>query len=237
MTSFVIPDGVRAVPESDGRMVLLNENTGVWHSLNRAGADLYQTLGSSGDIDDAVDRLVQRHRDVPPDRIRGDVERVITELVRRGLLQSTGTYTRYPAAVLMATPDAPGAVPQRHRVVAGVAFVVALVLLRLPFRTSTTLVSTLKRRLATRDATLAEAAHLLATATFVTRHHPGRVACLELSLTAVLTAALLRRRIDWCFGFATDPQTFHSWIEVTGTPVTAVTDDPILPTYTRVTRV
>lgn len=72
-----------------------------------------------------------------------------------------------------------------------------------------------------------------ASAEFVIRHYPGRVTCLELSLTA----AFRRQRIDWCFGFATDPQAFHSWIEVAGNPVTEPTDDPILPTYRRMFRV
>jgi Transglutaminase-like superfamily len=33
--------------------------------------------------------------------------------------------------------------------------------------------------------------------------------------------------VDWCFGTAVDPQTFHTWIEVDGVPVTDPTKDPI----------
>jgi hypothetical protein len=237
MTGFAIPDGVHAVSEPDGRLVVLNERTGNWHALNRAGADLYQELERTADIDQVIEHLARRHRGVPPERIRDDVERVIAELVRRGLLESSGTYTRRPAAVMMAATPGRGTVPRRHRLVAALAFAAALVLLRLPFRISTSAVAALKRRMTGRVATVPEAMRCLAAARFVTRHHPGRVACLELSLTTVLAGLLLGRRIDWCFGFATDPQTFHAWIEVGGTPVSEPTDDPIPPTYRRVFRV
>lgn len=235
MTCFAIPAGVHVVSEPTGRLVVLNERTGSWHALNRAGAELYQELDRTSDLDQIVGQLVRRYPGVAADRIRDDVEHMVVELVHRGLLEPQGGYTRHPAALLMAAE--PAVPPRRHRLVTTVAFVLALVLLRLPFRTSTSVVTTLKRRLAIRDATVPEAAHRLAAARFVTRHYPGRVACLELSLTAVLAAILLRQRIDWCFGVASDPQTFHSWIEAAGTPVTGPTDDPILPTYRRVLRV
>lgn len=237
MSCFVIPDGVHVMPETDGRLVVLNENTGSWHALNRTGVALYQELGRTSDLDDVVDQLTRRYQNVLPDRIREDIDRMVVDLVRRGLLEPAESYLRRPAAVLMATPDSsvPGA--RRHRVLTAVAFVLALVLLRLPFRTSTKAVATVKRWLATQDATASEALRRLVTARLVTRYYPGRVACLELSLTAVLAGVLLRQRIDWCFGFASDPQRFHSWIEVGGTPVTEPTDDPISPTYRRVVRV
>lgn len=236
MTCFVIPDGVHVVPETDGRLVVLNENTGSWHALNRAGADLYEELGRTSDLDDVVNQLARRYQNVLPDRIREDIDRMVADLVRRGLLEPA-SYTRRPAAVLMATPDSSVAASRRHRVLTAIAFAGAVVLLRLPFRTSTKAVTTVKRWLAKQDATESEALRRLVTARLVTRYYPGRVACLELSLTAVLAGALLRQRIDWCFGFASDPQRFHSWIEVGGTPVTEPTDDPILPTYRRVVRV
>ncbi|MFD1047277.1 lasso peptide biosynthesis protein [Kibdelosporangium lantanae] len=41
-------------------------------------------------------------------------------------------------------------------------------------------------------------------------------------------------RIDWCFGFAFDPRTFHAWIAVNGQPVTDNADDPVRSTYQQV---
>jgi hypothetical protein len=237
MTCFAIPNGVHTELDAEGRLVALNERTGNWHALNRVGADLYRELSRAASVDDLVDHVVRRHHGVSPDRVRDDIERMIADLVRRGLLEPADSYTRGPAAVLMATPVEPVGAPRRGRIVTTIAFVVALILLRLPFRTTTNVVGTLKRRLTARDATEAEALSRLASARFVTRHFPGRVACLELSLTAVLAGTFLRQRIDWCFGFATDPQAFHSWIEVAGSPVAGPMDDPILPTYRRVFRV
>jgi hypothetical protein len=238
MTHFRVPKSVHFVHESDGRLTVLNGHTGHWHALNRTGADVYQELVRTSSLDHVVNQLTERYHDIPADRIRNDVVRVIGSLVQRGLLKSTAAaYVRHPDAVLMATPEEPASVPLRYRALTVVAFVLALVLLQLPFRTSTKLVEALKGRVTNRDATVQEAFRQLTTAKFVTRRYPGRVACLELSLTTVLAAALLGRRIDWCFGFATDPQRFHAWIEVGGTPVTEPTDDPILPTYRRVVRV
>jgi hypothetical protein len=235
--TFAIPDGVHVEEDSRGGLVLLNQQAGKWHALNRVGAVVYRELSRTTNVDDAVEHLIRRYPDVSPDRVRDDVECVIADLVRRGLLEPAGGYTRRPAAVLMATPPEQEAGPRRHRAITSVAFAVALVLLRLPFRVQTNVVAGLKRRLTTRDATVSEAAARLASARFVTRHYPGRVACLELSLSAVLSAAFLRQRIDWCFGFATEPRALHSWIEVAGNPVSEPTDDPILPTYRRVFRV
>jgi hypothetical protein len=58
--------------------------------------------------------------------------------------------------------------------------------------------------------------------------YPGRAACLERSLAAVLLAIAVRRRLDWCLGAVPDPYRFHAWVAVAGTPVTAADDDPAL---------
>ena len=235
MISFVVPENVHTSPDADGRLVVLNENTGNWHALNATAADLYQRLVRTATIDNLVGDMAARYRDVPPDRIRADVERIVGELVRRGLLEPADVHIRQPAAMLMAAPATWGV--HRHRLVTAVAFVFALVLLRIPFRLQTKAVTVLKRVFTRRVATEEEGRCGLATARFVTKYFPGRVACLELSLTAVLAAILLGRRIEWCFGYATDPQRFHAWIAVDGTPVTEPMDDPISPTYRVVVRV
>jgi hypothetical protein len=238
MGYFDIPDGVHTEPGADGRLVVLSKRNGSWHALNRTGGDIYHELGQSADLEQVVDDLVRRYPKVAPDRVRDDVQRMVAELIDRGLLESRSDYTRRPAAVLMAAaPYESARLPRNHRFIATLAFLIAVILLQLPFRVSTNIVAALKRRLTRRDATVPEASHYLAAARVVTRHYPGRVACLELSLTAVLAAILVRQRINWCFGFSSDPRTFHSWIETADTPVTGPTDDPISPTYRRVLRV
>jgi hypothetical protein len=233
MTRFTVPDTVHATEDGNGDLVLLNRATGRWHKLNRTGTDFFQTLRSGADVEQAIGVLTERHPAIPPDRIRSDIEQLVATLVERGLLV-LGEDRRSPGAVLMTAP-APGRAPRlRHRVSAAFAFLLALVLLRLPFRHTTAVVTRLRGLLARRTAREHEALAALSAAYWVSRFYPGRVACLEVSLTAVLTAALWRLRVDWCFGTAVDPQTFHAWIEVGGRPVTVSSEDPIPPTYRRV---
>lgn len=47
------------------------------------------------------------------------------------------------------------------------------------------------------------------------RWFPGRAACLERSIAAVLAAAIYRRRsLDLCIGARLDPYASHAWVEV-----------------------
>jgi hypothetical protein len=122
----------------------------------------------------------------------------------------------------------------KRRLVAAVALPLALLLLRLPFRRTVAAFKFVKRRRARRPATRPEALQAIAAAKRVSRFHPGRVACLELSLTAALTVALRGGEVQWCLGVASDPQAFHAWIEAEGEPVTDPFDEPIPATYQRV---
>ncbi|GAB3456325.1 lasso peptide biosynthesis B2 protein [Actinophytocola sediminis] len=235
MTGFAVPATVHAAADGHGDLVLLNRATGRWHKLNRTGSAFFQVLRAGADLEQAVTALTERHPDVPADRIRADLEDLVATLVERGLLvPAQGGGRRSPAAVLMTSPTASRAPGGAHRVAVVAAFLLALVLLRLPFRTSTAAVARFRGRFASRNATTDEAHAALSAAYWVSRFYPGRAACLEVSLTAVLTAALWGLRVDWCFGTAVDPQTFHAWIEVAGEPVTDDTEDPIPPTYRRV---
>jgi hypothetical protein len=229
-----VPDSVHAVEDGNGDLVLLNQATGRWHKLNRTGADMFRALRTTAAVEHAVDVLAGHHPDIPAERIRRDVEHLVAALVERGLLVLPGSVRRSAAAMLMTPPEPTRALGVRQRVAATVAFLMALVLLRLPFRITTGAVARFRRALARQDASVDEALSALSAAYRVSRGYPGRVACLETSLTAVLTAAIRGRRIDWCFGTAVDPQTFHAWIEVDGEPVTDPAEDPIPPTYRRV---
>lgn len=229
-----VPASVRAVPDEEGRLVLLDSATGRWFVLNRSGAAFYEELRSAADIDKAADALVARYPAVPADRIRRDVDELVSALVARGLVELPGAAGRHAAGVLMAVPADEAPAGRRWRLVAPFAFLLALLLLRLPFRTTAALVSRLKR--AKPEASTADARSALSAARRASRWYPGRVACVELSLTAVLTAAFLGVRADWCFGFTVDPYSFHAWIEVGGEPVTHPADEPVPPTYRRVFR-
>lgn len=234
MIRVAVPDSVHAVVDAEGRLVLLNVDTGRWHVLNSTGADVYERLRELADLDLATEALLARHRTVPVERIRRDVDELVEALVLRGLLEVVDEHPRAAAGVPVALVDDDEPAPLRYRVAATVAFPLALLLLRAPFRFAVRLVGRVNR---TRPVATPSVARTVLTAVrWAGRRHPGRVACLELSLTAVLTAALLGRRVDWCLGFAADPYTFHAWIEVDGEPIVHPSDEPIPPTYRRVFR-
>jgi hypothetical protein len=234
LNEFTIPKTVHAAEDSNGDLVLLNEATGRWHKLNRTGTDVFQALKSGVDVEEVVVSLIDRHPDVPAESIRRDVELLLGTLVERGLLVLAEDFRRSAAAVLMTPSTSRRPITRRQRLATTAGFVMAVVLLRLPFRIATTTIIRLRRLLVRRNASVSEARAILSAAHRVSRNYPGRVACLELSLTAVLAAALSNLRIDWCLGTAVDPQTFHAWIEVGGEPVTDPSDDPIPPTYRKV---
>lgn len=234
MIRAVVPATVHAMADDEGRLVLLDTASGRWYALNRTGAAFYQELRRGSDLDEAVDAMATRYHAVPEDRIRADLEELVSALVRRGLVELPDRVARHPAGVLMAVPAGETRVDPRRRFVAPVAFALALLLLRLPFRTTARLVAGLKK--AKPAASRTDALAALGAARWISRWYPGRVACLELTLTAVLTAAFLGARVDWCFGFAVDPYTFHAWIEIGDEPVTDPADEPIPPTYRRVFR-
>jgi len=108
-----------------------------------------------------------------------------------------------------------GTYPERLAAAAGLAL--ALVLLRLPFR-HTVRAARLARRLGRRELDAARAEALVGAVRHTARWWPGRAACMETSLGAVLAAALLGRRLDWHLGarFAPPPVEYHAWAELPG---------------------
>lgn len=130
---------------------------------------------------------------------------------------------------LMAETVAPAALPRRNWGRGGLAlcFLVAtcLIVRCFSFRLQLALVRA-TRRWCRRGAAPAEAAVTVATVDWAARRYPGRAACLEQSLTAVLLAAAVGRRLDWCLGAAPDPYRFHAWVEAQGRPVPS-RDDPV----------
>ncbi|OLF17549.1 hypothetical protein BU204_10825 [Actinophytocola xanthii] len=219
--------------DESGRLVVLNRATGRWHIINRTGAEVVDRLVDGVDIDRVAALLAQRHTGVSVEQVREDVVRLVDGLVRRGLLELRPE--RGTSAVLMSLPGYEEAAPTAtHRIAAVVALPVALVLLRLPFRAQVRAVAVGKSLLGARDADDLDVRRCLSAVRWAGTHYPGRFACLEQSLTAVLTAALLRRRADWCFGFSSDPTTMHAWVEAGGHPVTGVLDAPLEKTYRKV---
>lgn len=108
-----------------------------------------------------------------------------------------------------------GTLPERAAAAAGIAL--ALVLLRLPFRHTVRAVHC-ARWAGRRPLTPERAAALVAAVRQAGHLWPGRTACMETSLGAVLAAALLGRRLNWCLGvrFSPPPVEYHAWAELPG---------------------
>jgi hypothetical protein len=222
MADVRVPPHVHATADQSGCLVLLNRRTGQLYALNPTGTLLWYELAEDGDVDRSIGVVVDRYAAVAPERVRGDAEQLLTDLIARGLLEP-----HFPGAAADGVAARPGRVGTAwaDRFAAAVAFPVALLLLRLPFGLTTRLVG-LRRRWVTRTATVAEAYGLLAAAGRAARRYPGRAACLELSVTTVIAATLRGRAVDWCLGTATDPRRFHAWVEVDGTSIELPDDEP-----------
>ncbi|MFD9208726.1 lasso peptide biosynthesis B2 protein [Streptomyces sioyaensis] len=104
-----------------------------------------------------------------------------------------------------------------ERLAAAAGLALALVLLRLPFR-HTVRAARFARRIGRRPLDTARAEALIGAVRHTGRLWPGRAACMESSLSAVLAAALLGRRLNWCLGarFAPPPVEYHAWAELPG---------------------
>ncbi|GLY49561.1 lasso peptide biosynthesis B2 protein [Lentzea sp. NBRC 102530] len=231
MSDFVVPSSVHVTRGERGDMVLLNAHTGQWHLLNETGRVVFDELRRTGDLGCAVTALEERFPAVDADALRVDVDRLVTDLVERDLLR----LARHAGGVSVALPERQdvSAGPGSRALAVG-CLLVAVVLLRLPLRASIAVVLRLKRNLVRRPATVTEGLAVLELAHAMSRWFPGRMACMELSLTTVLMGAARRQGLEWCFGHSRDPLTFHSWVESGGVVVQRGDDEPVADTYQRV---
>lgn len=120
-----------------------------------------------------------------------------------------------------ALPDQRTPVTWKFKALATLVFICAICLLRLPFRATIATIEILHRLpLATPTATDPTLTRLTNACARTGAWWPGRVACLETSLTLVLAAAFTGRRLHWCLGGRFDPPATHAWAQTPdGTPV------------------
>jgi len=228
MDTLRIPDHVHESIASHGGSVVLDTRAGQWFALNETARLLWQELSRTKDFEATVRTFIERYPGVPEDRIRSDATSLVDSLAERKLILFDGkivpetakawTDRRDGVSVLLARDLIAG--EERHRG-ARLALAVGVMLAKLPFGFTAGLLSAGKRRRCRRDATQAEVARAVLAVGKVARGYPGRAACLELSLAAVVVAAFARRRVDLVIGVADDPYRFHAWTEVHGVPVLA----------------
>ena len=82
---YSVPDDVLVQILSDGEVVLLNLVTEAYFGLDEVGAGLFGLLQEDVSLNDAHQRLLEEY-DVDGDTLRSDLEDLVSELIRHGLL-------------------------------------------------------------------------------------------------------------------------------------------------------
>jgi hypothetical protein len=224
MLSLHAAEHIRHQSEDHGGVVILDTATGLWMALNPTAGHFWRGWQSGVGFEEGVAEVAARYPDIPLESIRADAEDLVRDLCSRGLIEAVSPDFLGAAAADMAEdPTAAGPQPTWHLVVTAIlALVVASVFLRFSFRASFNLVRVSRRSWCRRAASPRQAADAVAAVSRAAHWYPGRAACLEQSLAAVLMAAMRRRRLDWCLGSVPDPYRFHAWVEVAGQPVSTI---------------
>ncbi|MFC8828205.1 lasso peptide biosynthesis B2 protein [Streptomyces sp. NPDC057137] len=226
MAAFHIPEHVHESSAPHGGTVLLDARTGQWYAMNGTARALWSEWRESGDFDAGVRTVAARFPPALGERVRTDAGQLAEVLVRRGLVSAAPSPARAPMRAARRNGRGSATTPRHDRPGATAALLIALCLLRLPFGVTVRAVAALKSR-CPRPATEAEAAVAVGLVGQVARLHPGRVACLELSLAATVRLALAGLSTEWCLGSADDPYRFHAWVEAAGRPVTSSSDSDL----------
>jgi hypothetical protein len=235
MLSLRVAEHVRYRTQEHGGVVILDSVGGEWLALNATAGELWRAWESRTEFECGVREVADRYPDVSAETIRDDARRLAEELIARGLVEAGPRGTVHDPH---APGQAPGASPGNGTTMAElplgegarwpglllatqalVCLVAACLVIRFfPFRTSLAMVRRARRHWC-RPVPPADSAALVTAVGWAVRRYPGRAACLEQSLAAVLLAAASRRSLDWCLGAAADPYRFHAWVEAAGRPL------------------
>jgi hypothetical protein len=223
MLNLQVAGHVRHQVEDHGGVLVLDTAAGCWLALNPTAGEFWRSWDGGADFEEAVAYVAAGHPDVPQALVRADAERLLDELFSLGLIEAVPlTAGRLAGTGMAEQAQSAGAGLGWPRVcVATIFLLVAALLVMCSFRLSYLLVRATRRKWCRQPTTPSQARATVIAVSRAARHYPGRAACLEQSLAAVLLAAASRRRLDWCLGSATDPYRFHAWVEVAGQAVSA----------------
>lgn len=224
MTSTVrIPGHVRTVPAAGGGSILLDQRTGRCYAMNGVARKLWLAWERTGDFERALAVLAAGRP--AGEKFVAECRTWAQTLLARGLIVA-GPSTSDIDGRAGAGPSRPAepCSPRLLRWCALLVLPVVLALVRLPFGVTVGLLGRPRRWWCHRAVTPAEAEAAVRAFGAVARSHPGRLACLELSLGAVLVLALTRRRLALVIGVADDPCRFHAWVDPGERPVNHQSD-------------
>lgn len=86
--TYIVPQHVH-YRDLHGEVVLLDARSDAYLGLNRSAAVIWSALAGGKSVDEAVNDLVE-HYGISADRAREDVEALIGDLEKRGLLAQDG---------------------------------------------------------------------------------------------------------------------------------------------------
>jgi Transglutaminase-like superfamily/Coenzyme PQQ synthesis protein D (PqqD) len=224
MLSLQVARHIHHHTQDHGGVVVLDTTAGRWLALNQTAGEFWRSWGGGAGFEEGVAQVAAMYPDVPHASVRADAEQLLSELFSLGLIEAIPQVATAATAAEMAEPqETAGPGPGWLRTGAAAIFLVAAaILVMCSFRLSFVVVRRSHRKWCSQAASLRQASVTVAAVSRAARHYPGRAACLEQSLAAVLLAAATRRRLDWCLGWATDPYRFHAWVEVAGQPILSV---------------
>jgi asparagine synthase (glutamine-hydrolysing) len=226
-TAYVVSPDVHAIAAQDGSVALFDKDKREYFGMTpKAGFFLQALNKNNGDATATLKLLRHIYADIDPAQIHHD----LTAFVQHGT--DEGWLTSALQGYSIPIPKEPPVVPNELRVAwdeqkvkvnelawAAGAFMVANTLKRLPFYWTTGILNGLQSKWATRDATESEAAQAVTATYALVRRYPGRVACLEESLTSALMLLARKKRVAWFVGAAFDPVRLHAWIAAGDTPI------------------
>jgi hypothetical protein len=224
-----LPEHLHVADGRAGTVYVLNARSGQWLVLNSAAARLWQTVAVTGDIERGIDELAGEYAPPAAERFRVDAHNIVGDMLANRLLvpgSSSVSCWEAPKGQPSGTLHANSKPTMSMAVLAGWSLMIALVLVRLPFRYTLRLVDALTKLWCTDLVSRSDALSTVAAVEAAADRYPGRAACLERSLGAVVAAAFRRRRLSWVLGVVEDPNRFHAWVEVDGKIVTRSADVP-----------
>lgn len=233
-TTYHMPRDVHMITCATGAVALLPQGT--YYRQNAHTLELIRALQAKHNFESTITRLQTLYPDEPPAVLRNSVSKLIRQLEAQGILQkgegpfslTEGTATgRYLSGTMTRQNNEKIPVKLRDYPIAIGGFALALVLKQLPFAQRINTLRAINRYWARRPSYEASGVRTLAAVQRVASVYVGKAACLEISTAAVLGEALKRRQMNLTIGVATDPDTFHAWPTINGTPIRTANDPEI----------
>jgi hypothetical protein len=218
---------VIAVFDRAGYGLLLNVRTHKYHPINRTMGKLWCWLADGTPQHVAEQALAGDYPEVPAKTLRTDTEAALRQLETYALLPATQSKRaplagRYAASKPLpsrrvAVTDLSEPVPVHFRVIGFVGFVIAVVLMRLPFPIMLRILRA-SSRIRAQNPTVADTKQMLAAVGRIAAHHPGWAECYEISIGARIALTMLGKPPAWLLlaVFGTKV-TLHGCLEVDDT--------------------